>query len=206
MIHETRVIPVELLDAPPDNPNQMAPEVFETLVRLIQEEGFCQPILVRPSKKKGRFEVVDGDHRFTAIRQLNVEQVPCVILPQGYPDAKARVLQLALNKIKGDLQLADVAKSLQMIVEAGGIDATLSGYDQGEVDDLLKDLEPQDSLEDLLSNGAPKGGGGRPEEAKLYSLDLEFSTGEELKRAKKALKTAAAGGTLAQGLMNLIDR
>lgn len=197
-----KTISVDKIDPPPGNPNAMTGQDFETLCSLMKAEGFLQPVLVRDIGK-GRVQVVDGDHRTTAAKKLGMDQIPCVVLPADYSDSKAKLLQIAMNKLRGGLELTDVARSLQDVIAAGDIDATLSGFSTDAINDMIAALKPMDdSLQDILGSGDKPNKGSRPQ-VDTYMLEIPFETAAQLKQAKKALKQAG-NGDLSAGLLSLL--
>lgn len=202
--YQVKTVGTKKISPPSENPNSMSPETFDTLVNLIQAEGFLQPLLVKETTK-GNYEVVDGDHRLAAANKLGMTELPCVILPADYPVSKQKLLQLALNKLRGEMDLAGVAKSLELIVASADIEATLSGFSASEIEDLLKANAPSESLEDLLGAAGTKSAGGRPPAPEVYVLELAFESGQALKEAKKALKKAG-GGDMVAGLLELLTK
>lgn len=45
----------------------------------LREHGFLNSILVRPSKVPGKYEIIDGLHRFTISKELNFDSIPCIV-------------------------------------------------------------------------------------------------------------------------------
>jgi ParB/RepB/Spo0J family partition protein len=201
-----KTIPLDKINGPDKNPNDMAAEDFDTLCELIKTEGFLQPLLVKEHfTKKGQYQVIDGDHRFKALNKLNVAEVPCVVLPRDFSDSKAALLQISLNKLRGQLDHSAVARSLQDIIDAGDIDPTLSGFNQSHIDDLLTALNGSaDPIDELLGTGEESGRQGRPPKIEQFVLEIAFETGSQLKAAKKALK-ARGNGDLTQGLLSCLE-
>lgn len=201
---ETKVIDLDLVDSPDFNPNSMGAQEFETLCSLIEAEGFLQPILVKETSKK-RYIVVDGDHRSRAAKRLGMTAIPAVVLPKNYSASKSKLLQLAMNQLRGTLELSDVAKSLQDIISAGDIDATLSGFNQEQINQLLESIAEPD-FSDMLSPSEEKPKSGRPEKIDTYVLEIPFETSSQLKAAKKKLKAADDSGDLTLGLLNILNK
>lgn len=113
------------------NPQYVTPADMEALKASIQRDGFLSPILVRPIAG-GRYEVVSGNHRLMAARELGLAEIPAVVIRLSDPDA-AR-LAVNLNTIHGDPTPELLAPFL----------AELS-------DDLLRTVHLPDSvLDDLL--------------------------------------------------------
>lgn len=81
------------------NPQYLTPAQMESLKISIQRDGFVVPILVRQLKGK-RYEIVSGNHRFMAARELKIEKIPCVVTRV---DARsAGRLAVNLNTIHGE--------------------------------------------------------------------------------------------------------
>ena len=92
-------IVVDRLDTLKRNPQYLTPAQMEALKASIERDGFVAPILVRPLQG-GRFEVISGNHRLMAARELKREKVPCVIV--RLDDQAAKRLAVNLNLIHGD--------------------------------------------------------------------------------------------------------
>jgi ParB family chromosome partitioning protein len=91
------------------NPNRMAPELFEALVASIRDHGFVQPIVVR---RAGRgYEIVDGAHRFRALKSLGHEHADCVVVEDGEHEAHLRTLMM--NRLRGQMDNFSVARILK---------------------------------------------------------------------------------------------
>ena len=61
----------------------------------IRDHGVLQSLLVRPIE--GGSEIIEGLHRFTAAKEVGLEEVPCLI--RRCSDDEALVLQLQANAI-----------------------------------------------------------------------------------------------------------
>ena len=110
-----QVLPVESLTTlEAKNPNVMGTEDFQALVRGIREHGFLIPLLVYPAGEK--FVIIDGVHRFDAAREVGLEEVTAVVLDNPSP-AKVRILRLALNRLRGQLDNTVVAQDLMWVRE-----------------------------------------------------------------------------------------
>lgn len=192
-------VPVASIVPPAHNPNVMREDDFARLRTNIQREGFLQPILVRrvPGGDPPLWDVIDGAHRLRAAVEIGLRDVPCVVLPADYPDDKARLLQIGMNRLRGQLDLTEVAG---VLAELDGADLALSGFSDSEIAGLLAAIAPPDlsqigaDVGDVLvdddSDRAPK-----------FDLVLPFDSAADLKAAKRALKKAAGkGGTLTRGL------
>lgn len=204
-------VPLTSLDpAPGDNPNVMPVERYALLKAAIESGDFYQPILVRPTPSctTRRFTIVDGMHRWKAAVELGYASIPAVVAP--FTEHEATAVRIAMNRLRGDLDLGVVSRQVADLKMAGwNIDAlTLTGFGVDEVNDLLRSSMSSD---DLLDDAAATVEG-ELEEAEAtprpFVLELTFGTRAELTKAKKGLRKAAGGGKgadMAVGLINLID-
>ena len=97
------------------NPNVMEPEQYGMLVEAIRKVGFLQPLLVR--RTNGTVTCIDGHHRLRAAREVGLKTVPCVTVDAG--DDQVTALRLGMNRLRGELNLALVAKDIFALVETG---------------------------------------------------------------------------------------
>lgn len=114
------------------NPQYLTPEQMDALKASIERDGFVAPVLVRPLRG-GRYEVVSGNHRVMAAREVGYKSVPCVVSKMSADQAKR--LAVNLNTIHGD----PVAELLAPFL------ADMS-------DEVLADIHIDESLLDELIN------------------------------------------------------
>lgn len=81
------------------NPQYLTPKQMESLKASVQRDGFVCPILVRPLKS-GKFEVISGNHRFMAAKEIGMDKVPCVV--SNMPEKAMKRLAVNLNTIHGN--------------------------------------------------------------------------------------------------------
>ncbi len=130
-------IPIDRLVAHPGSPNRMSKRNFARLVRNIERTGLYEPLVVRPCParnchscesrnpetgkftKRDCFQIINGQNRWLALRQLGYETVDAVIWDVS--DAEAEILLCSLNRLKGSDVLAkklDLLKRLSRRTEA----------------------------------------------------------------------------------------
>lgn len=117
---EVRTIALSSLRENRWNPNRMKPALFESLKANIEREGYLQPIIVRPLRSRqptaeSRYEIIDGAHRFRALRELGQEEAQCVVL--NLTEKQAKVLTITMNRLRGAfdyVELAGLLKELEM--------------------------------------------------------------------------------------------
>src|SRR6478736_1287554 len=118
----------------PANPRRISDSELEALTRSLREFGFVQPVLVRRASNV----VIGGHHRLIAARRLGMKTVPVIFL--DIPEEQAKLLNLALNRINGAWDDELLARYLADLSELPGVDLSLSGFDEAEIDKLLKSL------------------------------------------------------------------
>ncbi len=138
-------LPRSALSANNWNPNKQARPEFELLATSILENGWTQPIVARLHDGGGRYEIVDGYHRWLtsdkpAVTELTGGFVPVVPLPET-DEATARMATVRHNRARGThgvLPMADIVASLaeEFEVTPEEIGRRL-GMDEEEVDRLL---------------------------------------------------------------------
>lgn len=79
-IKEPSLIGIDRLVPNEWNPNEQSEEVFNQLMKEIEEDGFEHPLVVVPhSEVEGDYTIIGGEHRWRAAMLLGMEEVPCVI-------------------------------------------------------------------------------------------------------------------------------
>ena len=115
----------------PRNPRKNDKAV-DRMCASIREFGFKIPVLARSDG-----EVVDGHLRLKAARKLGITEIPVILCDEWTP-AQVKAFRLMVNR---SVTWADwdedlLALELQEIQEAD-FDLSLTGFDPGEIDDLL---------------------------------------------------------------------
>lgn len=107
-------VPVSHLEPNPWNPNKMDDRTFQAERESIRTYGFIDPIIVRPHPtKEGRWQIIDGEHRWRAAQEEEIEEVP--ITPLNLSDAAAMKLTVIANETRGNPDVADLGKLLARI-------------------------------------------------------------------------------------------
>lgn len=111
---EARLVLIEYLQPNTWNPNRQDAETFAKEKASLRRFGFVVPIIVRPLPDSDFFEIIDGEHRWKAARELNMEYVPVYNLGP-ISEHEAMQLTIVLNELKGkpeEKKLGDVLKRL----------------------------------------------------------------------------------------------
>lgn len=111
---EVREIALSLLQISPNNARQREITAdLDELAASIREFGLLQPILVQQAGEK--FDILIGQRRYLATKQLGKKTILARVLPRRVPVAKAKALSFSENVQRRDLtprDKADVCKYL----------------------------------------------------------------------------------------------
>lgn len=113
---------------------------YKKLKRSINEFGLVEPIVF--NERTGR--VVSGHQRLKILRELGWNEVPVSVV--SLSEKREKALNVALNKIVGDwdnLKLKDLLEEL----ESGLFDVTLTGFDEDEIENLMKQFTDENDTE-----------------------------------------------------------
>jgi len=137
MTNLIKSIPLERLDAHPDNPNEQSRVNFGKLVRNIERTGRYEPLIVRPSPDKaGFFQIINGHHRCHALMRLGYEAAECIVW--DIDDKQTDILLATLNRLGGSDNLGKKLKLLKRLNErfSGGELAKLIPQTQKQIERL----------------------------------------------------------------------
>ena len=99
MANQIQSIEIFRLYPHPGNPNRMSKENFRKLVRHIECSGRYEPLIVRPMSNDSQYQIINGHHRFEALKQLGYETCDCVVW--DVDDDEANLLLATLNRLCG---------------------------------------------------------------------------------------------------------
>ncbi len=206
---------VDLLQVADSNPNVMPTADFEALCAAVQKKGMIQPILVRKLEGKGataelvgpKYRVIDGHHRLRAAKVAGMEEIASVIYE--CTDAEEHMLRLAMNKLRGELDLTAAGHIFKELNEAGvELEALLlTGFSESEMKDLISSVSQNIDVDVKMALPAADDYEVERDEgaAKPLVLEIAFESAADLKRAKRGLVRAAGKGKdLAVGLFRLL--
>ncbi len=112
MTNSIKSIPLDKLDAHPDNPNEQSSVNFTKLVRNIERTGLYEPLVVRPSPDRwGHFQIINGHHRCHALTKLGHKSADCIMWE--IDDEQTDILLATLNRLGGSDNLGKKLKLLK---------------------------------------------------------------------------------------------
>jgi DNA modification methylase len=114
------------------NPRKIEPSALKSLARGIAEFGIVDPLIIRRSDHM----VIGGHQRLKVALAAKMDKVPVVYV--DVDDQQAAALNVLLNNpnAQGDWDMPKLAEVLGEL-DANGFDATLTGFDDKELERLL---------------------------------------------------------------------
>ena len=103
------------------NPNQprktFSQESIIKLADSIKQHGIIQPITVR--KQGELYEIVSGERRLRAAKELNMPSVPCIVI--NINDEKSAEIAIIENLIREDLNIFEQATAIEALIDTYGL-------------------------------------------------------------------------------------
>lgn len=135
---ELKYIPIEELRLNPRNSNKHPESQISQLVELYNEYGFVGALVVDET-----YTLLAGEGRLTALRRWGqLELVPCYVV-SGLSDRQKRAFLIADNQAanNSEFDLEKLSEEIDYLVQAGYENIDLLGFDEQELEDLLKGVE-----------------------------------------------------------------
>lgn len=139
------------------NFNEQSEDVYRAELESIKRNGFVYPITVREHPgKDGCYEIIDGEHRWKAAKQLKYELIPIISFGK-ITDQRAKGLSVTFNETTGKPREDELAKIIAEIEGDPDIRAQLP-YSDKEIEGLIE-LAGMDVGDAGISNEAGEEGG-----------------------------------------------
>lgn len=141
----------EIIANPYQPRREINPQYVEELAKSIEAEGLIQPIVVR--RKKNKFELIAGERRFLAFKDLRREAIPARVIEAS--DASSAALALIenlqrenLNPVDEALGYASLLRDFDLTQEAA---AERVGKSRAAVANALRLLSLSSEIQGFLS-------------------------------------------------------
>ena len=148
-------INLDQLDPSPMQPRQdINGEAMEDLRQSIAAHGVLEPIIVR--RKEDRYEIISGERRWRACRDIGVEEIPCVF--KNVSDIEAFNISLTENVQRNNLTPLEEARAFRHMLDTKiarnqSEIGKILGIRQQRVSDKLKLLELPEEVQAFFGNG-----------------------------------------------------
>ena len=183
-------------------------EHIDELAQSIKKQGLLQPIVVCPGDADGTWEILMGQRRFLACKELGYETIRASIIPEKMNKFEAIALSLSENLIREDLNRKDAIDACTALYKKYG---TLKGvcdetglslnkvreyikYDR--LDDSLKDLVDTNEIDiktALRAMDASEAVDGGKEETIKLAKEMSAMSGAQQKKIVETLEEDPSG-------------
>lgn len=116
---EAKVVPLDQLFANDYNPNRMPDTEMGLLKECILKYGFLFPIIATWIEEKQKYRIIDGYHRYEALRRIGATEASIIDMHLPYHDAVQ--LTVLMNRIKG-LHQVELMSDLILKLEDLGLE------------------------------------------------------------------------------------
>jgi ParB family transcriptional regulator, chromosome partitioning protein len=153
---EQRLLSIDQLHPSGRNPRRSFgdTELIE-LADSIRQKGLLQPIIARPDRERGGFEIVAGERRWRAAQKAAVHTVPVIV--RELSDQEAAEFALIENVQRTDLNPIEEATGYSELIETFGYTqeqvAEVIGKSRSHLANTLRLLRLPASVQALLQDG-----------------------------------------------------
>lgn len=197
-----REIPIELIEANPDQPRKRFDEADLTeLAESIREKGLLQPILVRPlPSSDGHYQIVAGERRWRASQRAQLHAVPCLV--RELTDRETLEIAIVENVQRADLNAVEEARAIKQLIDTFGHTqeevARALGKSRAHVANTLRLLAMPEGVLTRLEAGVITAGHARavataPDPVAL--LDVVVDQGLSVRAAEQLSRESSSRGT-----------
>lgn len=200
------LVPIERLAANPDQPRRhFDAEALEELAESIRQKGVIQPLIVRPTRQEGHYEIVAGERRWRASQLAQLHEVP--VLVRDFSDAEVLEVAIIENVQRADLSALEEALAYRQLMDRFGhtqekIAEALS-RSRSHIANTMRLLTLPQEVQNMISAGTLTAGHARalissPDAvalaAKVVGKGLSVRATEDLVRKSLAPKSSRARG------------
>ena len=154
-VYDVQAVPVEKLRANSYNPNSVAPPEMKLLEKSIAEDGFTMPIVCYYLPEEDIYEIVDGFHRYTILknRKYIYERekglAPVVVIDKDETNRMASTIRH--NRARGSHSIELMTSIVADLKKSGMSDAWIMKNIGMDADELLR-LKQLSGLAELFKD------------------------------------------------------
>lgn len=140
-VYNVQAVPIELIQANSYNPNAVAPPEMRLLYESIKEDGYTMPIVCYKIPN-GRYEIVDGYHRYTVmlthkdIYEREGGKLPVVVIDKDVSNRMASTIRH--NRARGQHSIELMMNIVGELKKSGMSDAWIIKEIGMDADELLR--------------------------------------------------------------------
>jgi ParB family chromosome partitioning protein len=153
---EQRLLSIDQLHPSGHNPRKTFGDIeLIELADSIRQKGLLQPIIARPDRQRGGFEIVAGERRWRAAQKAGVHTVPVIV--RDLTDQEAAEFALIENVQRTDLNPIEEAIGYSELIEKFGYTqeqvAEVIGKSRSHLANTMRLLKLPASVQALLQDG-----------------------------------------------------
>ena len=164
---------------------------FADMVLSVRERGVLQPIRVRELSDSEQYEIIAGERRWRAAKEVGLKEIPAIIVRQQSPE-EAYIDALVENVVREDLNPIDRAEALSKIKVHLGAQSTwdevassgMLGISRRQIFHLLGLTTLPDAVKEDIRSNVLTEKHGRALRTLKDDLSLLEKAHEEMKRQK----------------------
>lgn len=140
-VYNVIAVPIEDIQANAYNPNAVAPPEMKLLYKSIKEDGYTQPVVCF-RKEDGKYEIVDGFHRYTIMKthkdiyERENGCLPVVVIDKDINNRMASTIRH--NRARGTHSIELMSNIVAELVESGMSDAWILKNIGMDAEELLR--------------------------------------------------------------------
>ena len=181
---------------------------IDELADSIRKVGLLEPIVVAPPGSSGKYEIILGQRRFLAHRELGLATITAGVLSERVEEIKAKVLSVTENLVRRDLNRKDLIDVCTYLYKQYGTMkdvADETGLSSERVSEYVKYDRLSSKLKKVVDSGDADLGAalraqdalsieGEPDSQEAVKLATEMSrmSGAQQKRIQKELADPTA--------------
>ena len=142
-VYNVKRVPIEKIHANRYNPNHVAKPEMDLLYQSIKIDGYTMPIVCDYDEKTDSYEIVDGFHRYTIMREhkdIYERENGCLPVVTTYntdiSDKMASTIRH--NRARGSHDIELMSNIVSELVQAGMSDAWISKNIGMDLDEILR--------------------------------------------------------------------
>lgn len=141
-VYNVQAIPIEKIQANAYNPNAVATPEMKLLYQSILMDGFTMPVVCFYLKEEGKYEIVDGYHRYTTmlnhkdIYERENGMLPVSVIDKPISDRMASTIRH--NRARGSHDIELMTNIIADLVDSGMSDAWIMKNIGMDADELLR--------------------------------------------------------------------
>ncbi len=141
-VYNVQAIPIENIQANSYNPNAVAPPEMKLLYQSIKEDGYTMPIVCYYLEKQDKYEIVDGFHRYSIMKnhkdifKRENGLLPIVVIEKDESNRMASTIRH--NRARGTHSIELMTNIVSELTKAGMSDAWIMKNIGMDADEILR--------------------------------------------------------------------